>query len=110
MLASRPDAMNTFVKRELQGLLGDDETSARLRNTLRAVLSHPGNFEAAARQLDVHKNTVRYRVQQIEKRLGRRIIHRALHLELALDCFDTFGASVIADVPTEQKGHGELAS
>ena len=110
MLASRPDAMNTFVERELHGLFGDDETSARLRNTLRAVLSHPGNFEAAARQLDVHKNTVRYRVQQIEKRLGQRIIRRALHLELALGCFDTFGSSAIVDVPTEQKGHGELAN
>ncbi len=110
MLASRPHAMSTLVERELPGLLGDDELSARLRSTLRAVLSHPGNFEAAARQLSVHKNTVRYRVQQIEERLGQRIARRALHLELALDCFDAFGDNAIAHVPTEQKGPGSLVN
>lgn len=110
MLASRPDAMNALVGRELRGLVDDDETSARLRNTLRAVLSNPGNLEAAARRLGVHKNTVRYRVQQIEKRLGQPIARRAMHLELALDCFDTFGAIAFDDVPTAQKSPGDLAN
>lgn len=90
MLAADPAAMGALVERELAGLLDSDEASARLRETLRAVLASHGNFEAAARRLAVHKNTVRYRVQQIETRLGRRIGDRALHLELALDCLDTF--------------------
>ncbi|NMM91593.1 hypothetical protein B2J88_46110 [Rhodococcus sp. SRB_17] len=110
MLSSRPEAMNTLVERELPGLMGGDELSVRLRTTLRAVLSHPGNFEAAARQLAVHKNTVRYRVQQIEKRLGQQITRRSLHLELALDCFDTFGDNAIDVVPTEQRGHRGLVN
>lgn len=108
LLAARPDAMNTLVERELHGMLGEDEPSVRLRETLGAVLSHQGNFEAAARQLAVHKNTVRYRVQQIEERLGRRINHRTLHLELALDYFDTFGGRTDADVSTEQNNRGTL--
>ena len=89
-------------------MLGEDEPSVRLRETLGSVLSHQGNFEAAARQLAVHKNTVRYRVQQIEERLGRRINHRTLHLELALDYFDTFGGRTDADVSTEQNNRGTL--
>lgn len=108
MLVSRPDAMNTLIERELPGLLGGDELSVRLRKTLRAVLSSPGNLEAAASQLSVHKNTVRYRVQQIEERVGQRISSRSLHLKLALDCFDTFGENAVAYVPSEQKGPGTL--
>ena len=46
MLASRPDAMSTLVERELPGMLGEDELSARLRETLRAVLSQQGNLES----------------------------------------------------------------
>lgn len=91
MLAARPEAMGALIERELGGLLGSDELSERLRETLRAVLASHGNTEAAGRLLGVHKNTVRYRTQQIEERLGRRIGERALHLELALDCFDAFG-------------------
>jgi hypothetical protein len=102
MLASRPEAMNTLVERELTGLLNDDELSVRLRETLGAILTHPGNFEAAARQLSVHKNTVRYRVQQIEERLGQRITQRKLHLELALACFETFGRGSDPNVSTAQ--------
>ncbi|MFC9789798.1 PucR family transcriptional regulator [Rhodococcus sp. NPDC127528] len=108
MLAARPEAVRTLVERELLGLSGDDDLSVRLRETLRAVLAHQGNIEAAARQLAVHKNTVRYRAQQIEERLGRRIGSRALHLELALDCFDTFGVHAIAGVSTEQSRKGSL--
>ncbi|MFD4295425.1 PucR family transcriptional regulator [Rhodococcus sp. NPDC058532] len=107
MLSARPDAMSALVDRELAGLLGEDEVAARLRETLRAVLSHQGNLEATARHLTVHKNTVRYRVQQIEERLGRRITHRALHLELALDCYDAFGAHAPA-VSTDQFTGGRV--
>lgn len=110
MLASRPEAMNTLIERELTGLLDDDELSVRLRETLRAVLAHLGNFEAAARQLSVHKNTVRYRVQQIEERLGQRINHRTLHLELALACFDTFGRHNDLNVSTGQFDRRRLDS
>ncbi|WP_024794029.1 PucR family transcriptional regulator [Tomitella biformata] len=102
MLAAQPDAMGTLIERELGGLLEADELSERLRETLRAVLVSHGNFEAASRLLAVHKNTVRYRMQQIEDRLGRRISERALHLELALDCLDTFGQDDAGTVPDGQ--------
>lgn len=102
MLAARPDAMGALIERELRGLLDPDELSERLRETLRAVLASHGNVEAAGRLLGVHKNTVRYRAAQIEERLGRRISERALHVELALDCFDTFGRGDDATVPTGQ--------
>jgi DNA-binding PucR family transcriptional regulator len=39
----------------------------------------------------VHKNTVRYRIQRVEEVLGRDLATNRLPLELALECFDTFG-------------------
>ncbi|NLU65624.1 PucR family transcriptional regulator [Rhodococcus sp. HNM0563] len=104
MLSQRPQSMTVFVGRELAGILKHDETSGKLRRTLRALLSHAGNVEAAARELGVHKNTVRYRVQQIEQRLGRRLDKHAVSTELALDCVDAFGwppSTVCADRTTE---------
>lgn len=111
MLATRPQSMSVFMGRELVGMLDDDETSRKLRQTLRALLSHAGNTEAAARQLGVHKNTVRYRVQQIEHRLGKRIDKRAVSTELALDCFDAFGwppGTTCADGTKDIQGVGRI--
>lgn len=91
MLSADPDAMGLLVTRELAGLLGADVASERLRDTLRAVMGCNGNLEAAARRLGIHKNTVRYRMQRAEEILGGDIPARRLKLELALECFDTFG-------------------
>ncbi|MCA1006846.1 helix-turn-helix domain-containing protein [Rhodococcus hoagii] len=91
MLSTDPDAMRALVTRELAGLLGADAASERLRDTLRAVMGCNGNLEAAARRLGIHKNTVRYRMQRAEEILGGDIPARRLKLELALECFDTFG-------------------
>jgi len=41
--------------------------------TLEAYLEHGGRLEAAAAALHVHPNTLRYRLGQIEKRLGRSL-------------------------------------
>ncbi|MFC7448884.1 PucR family transcriptional regulator [Rhodococcus daqingensis] len=86
-----PAARSALVERELAGMLGDDAASERLRDTVRAVLVSGGNQEAAARRLGVHKNTVRYRIQRAEEVLGRDLATNRLPLELALECFDTFG-------------------
>ncbi|MGF7123776.1 PucR family transcriptional regulator [Rhodococcus sp. BE178] len=91
MLSADPESMRALVERELGGLRGEDATAERLRDTLREVLACRGSHEAAARRLGVHKNTVRYRIQQVEATLGRDLTGRHLELELALACFDTFG-------------------
>jgi DNA-binding PucR family transcriptional regulator len=91
MLSADPVRMRALVERELAGLLGEDAAAERLRDTLREVLACQGNHEAAARRLGVHKNTVRYRIQRVEEILGPDFLKRRLKLELALECFDTFG-------------------
>ncbi|MFD4179956.1 PucR family transcriptional regulator [Rhodococcus sp. NPDC058514] len=91
LVSPDPAARSALIERELRGMLGGDAASERLRDTVRAVLSCWGNHEAAARRLGVHKNTVRYRIQRVEAVLGRDLATNRLPLELALECFDTFG-------------------
>jgi PucR C-terminal helix-turn-helix domain len=47
-----------------------DATRAKLRATLRAWLDHGGRIEEAARRLEVHPQTVRYRLRQLRGLFG----------------------------------------
>jgi DNA-binding PucR family transcriptional regulator len=67
------------------GPLGADTDDARrLRETLEAFFEANSNFRATAARLGIHHNTVRYRLEQIERLLDRPIGQQRLHLELAL--------------------------
>lgn len=81
--------MERFVRRVLGPLGADDEQSARLRATLHVLLT-AGTLEAAAKQLRVHKNTVRYRLERAQELLGRDINSQTTEIELALRCHATF--------------------
>lgn len=94
LLRSTPDAAARFVARTLGPLADPAETPTRLRETLRALLA-AGSVDAAATQLSVHKNTVRYRVNQAEELLGRRAYDAPTETELALRYYDAF----LADSP-----------
>ena len=78
---SRADA---FIERELRGLDGPDERSARLRETLRAYFASGQNASAAAALLGVHEHTVSYRLRRVEEALGRPVTARRAELETAL--------------------------
>jgi purine catabolism regulator len=45
-------------------------TRAPLVETTRSYLRHRGSWEAAARELGVHRNTIRNRIRIVEKELG----------------------------------------
>ncbi|WP_433600812.1 helix-turn-helix domain-containing protein [Nocardia sp. CA-135953] len=47
------------------------------------------------KNLRVHKNTVRYRIQRIEEQLGHPIEARSLPREIALTCVATYGADAL---------------
>ncbi len=83
-----PERAERFVRRTLGGLAGDDEGSARLRETLEVAL-RSASIEEAATLLNVHKNTVRYRVAQAEKHLGRSS-SRSAEVEFALRYYAVF--------------------
>ena len=78
------DATAAWVRRTLGRLATDDETHARLRDTLWSFLSNGSSYTAAAHELILHKNTVQYRVRKAEDVLGRPVQERRLELELAL--------------------------
>lgn len=86
------DGMSTLVRRELGRLAAADDGAARLRDTLRLYLEHAGDARAVGEILNLHPNTVRYRIRQAEQLLGHSVDHRRVYLELALHIVSAFGA------------------
>lgn len=73
-LDDRESAALTIVP-ELQRLLAYDQRhGGDLFRTLDAYLQSWGNVEVLARDLHIHRNTVRYRVRKIEELLGRSLL------------------------------------
>lgn len=73
-----------FIEYELGQLAADDALTHRQRETLLAFYASDSSLRAAAAALGVHHNTVRYRLEQIERRIGRDVHHRRIGFELAL--------------------------
>ena len=70
LLIDRRDAVRMWVQRTLGQLARDDQSIARLRETLRVLLEANGSYVEAAARMHVHKNTVLYRVRKAEELLG----------------------------------------
>lgn len=87
------DARSAFVQRELGALAAAEESVTRLRDTLRVYLRQGGDAAATGELLRLHPNTVRYRVRQAEKSIGRPVAQRRVQIELALEIMSTLGIS-----------------
>lgn len=94
MCADR-DALADWVQDALGGLAANDESMARLRETLSTFLATGGSFTSSAQLLHMHKNTVQYRVRKAEEALGRPLNARRRDVELALQACEWLGASVL---------------
>ncbi len=77
-------AARQFVKDELGELSTDSERSRRLRATLVAFFEEGMSWGRTAERLNIHQNTVIYRVNQAKDLLGRSLTERRLELEVAL--------------------------
>jgi hypothetical protein len=88
------DRLARFVQRTLGPLTADDETTARLRETLLAWLAEGGNARRAAVRLHAHKNTVLYRLQRAQQLLGRPLDEDRGALELAIRSVHRLGDRV----------------
>lgn len=84
LIGSQEDAALRFTRRVLGDLAAETEGAERLRETTLALLTSSGSVEDAARDLVVHKNTVRYRLSKVEEILGRSVSDRPGELETAL--------------------------
>jgi DNA-binding PucR family transcriptional regulator len=81
--------------------LGDSALSllrwTRIRETLGVFLRTGGSFKAAAEELHLHSNSVKYRVQRAIDRRGRPISDGRLDIELALLLCHWYGSAVLHD-------------
>jgi len=73
-----------WITEILGALASDTANDARLRETLRVFLAEGSSYKAAAELLNLHHNSVKYRVQRAVERRGRPISDDRLDVELAL--------------------------
>ena len=84
LMARESTVMRRVVERELGALARQDPSSARLRETARVYLESGANAREAAERLNMHKNTVHYRLARVEELRGRPLGERRLEFEVAL--------------------------
>jgi len=79
------DAVRAFADGLLRPLREHDATGrGDLVASLRAWLSHHGQWDAAAAELRVHRHTLRYRMRRVEEILGRTLDDADVRMELWL--------------------------
>jgi PucR C-terminal helix-turn-helix domain/GGDEF-like domain len=79
----------------LGDLAGDNENDGRLRETLRTYLACGSSYKLAAEELNMHFNSVKYRVARAVARRGREIGGDRLEVELALLACHWYGPAVL---------------
>jgi hypothetical protein len=84
-----------WVATVLGDLAGDNENDARLRETLRVYLGRGCSYKVAAEELNLHFNSVKYRVGRAVARRGRDIGSDRLDVELALLACHWYGPAVL---------------
>ena len=89
LLATAPLQSEAMARSVLGGLLELPEEDRRtLIQTARVWLACGGSTSTAARELHLHRNTVRYRLRRVEQLTGRDLAHPASTSEVyvALEC------------------------
>jgi DNA-binding PucR family transcriptional regulator len=85
LLAAAPGIAADLARTRLAPLDGLAEgPRERLVITLRAYLDRPGQVQAIASALDVHPQTVRYRLKQLRELFGDRLEDPDARFELSL--------------------------
>jgi DNA-binding PucR family transcriptional regulator len=88
-------ATRVWVADVLGELSADTENDARLRETLRVFLRCGSSYKQAAEELDLHFNTVKYRIGRAVARRGTPIEQDRLDVELALLACQWYGTAVL---------------
>jgi hypothetical protein len=94
LLAASPDQAQVLVDAVLAPVLAlPEDDRAVVFATARAWLAAGGSTSTAARELHVHRNTVRYRIRRLEEITGRDLARPvdAAELYVALECVRILG-------------------
>lgn len=84
LLGANLTELRDWVTEVLGPLASDTPNDERLRETLRVFLRTGSSYKAAAQELNLHFNSVKYRVGRAVARRGRPIADDRLDVELAL--------------------------
>ncbi|WP_342661395.1 hypothetical protein Rruber_05161 (plasmid) [Rhodococcus ruber] len=100
MLTEDIDELTTFVAATLGPLAVDTVRTAELRETLRVYLSCHRSPAATAEKMSLHRNTVRYRIQQITDEFGHVVAHTEPYvLASALEICRWYGHTILTPPP-----------
>ncbi|HEX4248776.1 MAG TPA: helix-turn-helix domain-containing protein [Pseudonocardia sp.] len=89
------EATRVWVQKVLGPLATDRSNHRALRDTLRVFLESGRSYAAAAETLNLHRNTVQYRLHKAAELLPAPIADRHSDLELALRACDQLGAVLL---------------
>jgi hypothetical protein len=89
------DAASAWVSEVLGPLASDSENDERLRETLLVYLRSGSNYTAAADELHLHVNSVKYRIRRAVERRGRPITDDRADVEVALLLCHWFRTAVL---------------
>jgi DNA-binding PucR family transcriptional regulator len=84
LMSENPDAARHLVERELGKLAAPDPALDIVRETLSYYLRNGSNIVQTASELYVHRNTVRYRLDQAEQLVGHPLTERRTEMDVAL--------------------------
>ena len=84
LMSENPQAARHLVERELGKLAAPDPALDIVRETLSQYLQNGSNVVQTATELFVHRNTVRYRLDQAEELVGHPLTERRTEMDVAL--------------------------
>lgn len=99
LLCADLPATRVWVADTLGTLAIDDEDTERLRETVRVFLNLGSSHTAAAKLLNLHKNSVQYRIAKAEALRGRPFGSDRAEIELALRACRVLGPAVLRAAP-----------
>jgi DNA-binding PucR family transcriptional regulator len=95
MLTHDMDGLHSWVRGALGPLITDTASHQRLRETVHTFFAHDRHHAATAAALNIHRNTLKYRLEKAEAIRGRSLDADRLDLELALQVCQYLGDSVL---------------
>ena len=84
LMSEQPEAAQQLIERELGKLAEPDPALDVVRATLSLYLRNGSNIVLTASELFVHRNTVRYRLDQAEQLVGHPLTERRTEMDVAL--------------------------